>query len=292
MWKFRLLETEVHRVLFLEEKSPDGGLDAWLAEMAVRLNEWYRKALDFAPEQKLEFRNVQLYFLKMRLNRPTPQNPDPAILSRIEMVNAVMRLVDDYRKQQLRSRLFYPWHAVHILFEAAVVLLETCWTCSDWLEEHYDLQMLVSYLERFPDILGSITPTWPDVQRCVRSLQTLMVPVVQRLKAISEGGPVSPRDEETGRHINEYVFPDMDACHALKNYFTIEGEQDVQMWTGLTEDYEPPIDWDAGLNSFEATNLAWFFDLDSTNFDMGSDMALDPGMLSAQEPTTFANGNG
>ncbi|RFU25998.1 hypothetical protein B7463_g10342, partial [Scytalidium lignicola] len=106
-YAFRKLETEVHKVLYLERGQIGKTLDEWLADVTIRLDQWHSKALEFAPEYKLEFRNVQLNFLKGRLHRPTPRNLQPSRTSRVESVHAAMRLADEYQKQQQNESIIF-----------------------------------------------------------------------------------------------------------------------------------------------------------------------------------------
>ncbi|KAH8806160.1 fungal-specific transcription factor domain-containing protein [Xylogone sp. PMI_703] len=213
-YAFRKLETEVHKVLYLERGLIGETLDEWLTDVTMRIDQWHSKALEFAPEHKLEFRNVQLNFLKGRLHRPTPRNLQPSQASRIESVQASMRLAEEYQKQQRNERLFYPWLAVHVLFEAAIVLLDACWNSVELLIEHIRISDLIKCINKYPDILKRITPVWSDVEICVETIQSLSEPVLCRLERLSSNLEVSEPDLTISKRINAFLFPDHDEGQA------------------------------------------------------------------------------
>lgn len=210
-WIFRILETEVHHVLYLDKKHSGESLEEWFADVSFRLDQWHSKALEFAPEQKLEFRNVQLYFLKGRLHRPTPANRHPSRASRLETINCTMRLADEYTKQQQNDRLFYPWLAVHVLFEAAIVILDVGWNCAEWLVHEIDIPELIRYIHRYVVIIEKLKTVWADVQVCLDVLRALSTPVVQRLDAIYSGSETQHHDDKTSHLIDSFLFPDSDS---------------------------------------------------------------------------------
>jgi len=197
--------------LYLDQKHPGVSLEEWFADVSLRLEQWHSKALEFAPEQKLEFRNVQLYFLKGRLHRPTPANRHPSRASRLETVNCAMRLADEYTKQQQNDRLFYPWLAVHVLFEAAIVILDVGWNCAEWLVHEIDLRELIRYIHQYAIIIQKLTTVWSEVQVCLDVLQALSAPVVHRLDAVSSGSDPPHHDDTTSHLIDSYLFPDSDS---------------------------------------------------------------------------------
>lgn len=74
--RYRMLETEVHRVLYLGTDVVDvtgSTLETWLLNINARLQNWYEQAQAYKSYNMLEFQNVQYYHLKARIYRPTPR---------------------------------------------------------------------------------------------------------------------------------------------------------------------------------------------------------------------------
>lgn len=71
-----MLETEVHRVLYLGDDLPEfTGLpiENWISDVTSRLERWYENAQVYTPYDMLEFKHVQFHHLKARIHRPTPR---------------------------------------------------------------------------------------------------------------------------------------------------------------------------------------------------------------------------
>jgi hypothetical protein len=210
-WIFRILETEVHHVLYLDKKHTGESIEEWFTDVSLRLDQWHSKALEFAPEQKLEFRNVQLYFFKGKLHRPTPANRHLPRASRLETINCAMRLADEYTKQQQNDRLFYPWLAVHVLFEATIVILDVGWNCAEWLVHEIDIPELIRYIHRYAAIIEKLKVVCSEAQVCFDVLQALSTPVVHRPDAIYSGSETQHHDDKTSHLIGSFLFPDSDS---------------------------------------------------------------------------------
>jgi hypothetical protein len=211
LW-FRHLEIEVLKNLFFYSKAEgleDGNwsYERWSADITSRLKRYHNESLAFAAEHKIEFRNVQYNYLRGRIHRPTPRVPQPSQASRLICIASAMALEEDYRLQQQRGRLFYPWHAGHLLFEAAIYLLETIWTCYDWVVDLDYCRNIIDCIRAYPDTLRGMQKFWPAIELCANVLEELSVPVLQRLETALEGGLVSTDDQATSSRIAEYLFP-------------------------------------------------------------------------------------
>lgn len=74
--RYRFLETEVHRVLYLVEDLDTfrgGTIADWMSDVSLRLEAWYSEAQTFTQWNMLEFKHVQYNHLKARIHRPTPR---------------------------------------------------------------------------------------------------------------------------------------------------------------------------------------------------------------------------
>ncbi|BCS02040.1 Zn(II)2Cys6 transcription factor [Aspergillus luchuensis] len=175
--RYRALETEVHRVLHLEEdllKFGSSTIEDWIESITQRLKRWYEKAQSYTQYDMLEFKHVQFHHLMARIHRPTPRlrlrGPDnwKAVL------DASSVLIQDYLAQERRRRLFYPWHGVHILFETAVISLEACWSARN----HEPLQgrahkMLHTSIPQCLQLLTNIGERWSEAAVCADRLRPL-----------------------------------------------------------------------------------------------------------------------
>lgn len=210
MIEYRQLETETYQCLYLNgPTSPWKSLEEWTEDIIRRLDEWYQKALSFAPEQKLEFRDIQLYFLKCRIHRPTPLNRDPSPASRLVTIDCARLLAEQYTNHRFRGRLFYPWHAGHILFEAGIVLLDAALSSAYWLGSHVELQGVIEIIANYPSTLGKVSELWPALQVCVQTLTDLSLPVLNYLREVQTQQylELDAPDRPLCPELNRYLFP-------------------------------------------------------------------------------------
>lgn len=222
IYLYRALETEVHRVLHLEENLQLIGhveINEWIANMSSRLALWYDKAQSYARYAMLEFRHVQYNHLRMRLHRPTPRLRVRGTEDRRIVLDATQILIDDYLSQERRCRLFYPWHGVHILFEAAAVSLEACWslrTAEEPLRGTVD-HMLHIALPACVDLLTKIGRRWAPSHTSAKRLKPILDEVTagcayERANRDEQPGlPLGSAlydDRTIHKHLEELLFSD------------------------------------------------------------------------------------
>ncbi|EPE07446.1 fungal specific transcription factor domain containing protein [Ophiostoma piceae UAMH 11346] len=214
--QYRQLETEVHRMLHLEEDlerfvAADGRVgfvstDAWVVHITGRLRTWYSAAQRFSQYNMLEFQHIQFHHLRARIHRPTPRLKQRTPADRRIVLDAARVLIEDYLGQERRCRLFYPWHGVHILFETALLALDACWalaTRDDWplpsllhptrglhssrsrdhdhnhQSEALVRPMLETYIPQCLDVILNIGTRWNEATACADRL----APLVTRVRA-------------------------------------------------------------------------------------------------------------
>jgi len=181
--KLRALETEMHRVLHLEEDLQQIGnfitIESWIQDIDSRVELWYSEALQFTQHNMLEFKHIQYNHLRARIHRRTPRLRLRTDEDRRIVLDASRKLIEDYAGQERRCRLFYPWHGVHILFEAAVISLEACWSARDWvpLRDEAD-HMLRTYIPQCLRIITNMGARWDGAIACADRLR----PLVQKVK--------------------------------------------------------------------------------------------------------------
>lgn len=76
LYRYRALETEVHRVLYLQEDIPalnGTTIGDWMLDISSRLETWYANAQTYTQYNMLEFKHVQFNHLRARIHRPTPR---------------------------------------------------------------------------------------------------------------------------------------------------------------------------------------------------------------------------
>ena len=219
------------------------------------------KAFEFSTESKIEFRDVQLKFLLGRLHRPTPRNRYPSRASRLQSIDSALSLADEYAKQRRHGRLFYPWHAGHILYEAAIVLLDTLWLCCDWLIDVVDMQAIAKCIRYYPNILHQIATFWPALDRCADALVVLSAPVLARVDREPDTIRLQPPDDTTSNELAKHLFPESGLSLLERNLGTIDsGGRPAAGNTPGLEVFED-FDWNAdhfqeGL--FDTNNLELF----------------------------------
>ncbi|KAH8657935.1 hypothetical protein BX600DRAFT_61505 [Xylariales sp. PMI_506] len=214
LYRYRALETEVHRVLYLQDDLVQGGSDdikSWLSDVAARLDEWLKGAHEFSKYQMLEFQQVQYSYLKARIFRPTPRFETRSPEERQICFDVCSALVDDYQRQTKRRRLFYPWHAVHILFEAALIMLEACWALRDHETMRHKTRHILSVT--VPDcliLLAKVAESWPDALLCSEYLGSVVDEITRayRYRTLSEVDMTRQETERaTTERLRQLLFP-------------------------------------------------------------------------------------
>jgi Fungal specific transcription factor domain len=183
LYRFRVLETEVHRTLYLQDNLTHASrtdLNAWMVDIIYRLDAWLERAKDFSKYQMLEFRMVQYGLLKARLFRPSPRLESRTPKERENCFDACSILVEDYQRQTKSRRLFYPWHGVHNLFEAASIMLESCWALRDYGHlTHRSRHILAVTLPDCLALLNKVGESWQDATLCSVYLNPILEDVTR-----------------------------------------------------------------------------------------------------------------
>lgn len=210
LYRLHALEIEVHRVLFLQDATAQGemaDLDHWTRDVSRRLDEWLEGAND---QFGLEFKTSQCSGVRASLYRPTPRAAARAPHHRRLCLEACATLVADYRRQMDRRRLFYPWHAVHLLYEAALVSLEACWAARD----HAPTRPLARRAlgRTVPDclaLLAQIGQSWDDALLCSRFLAPLADDVTRALAGRGAANGVDGAAEaDLTERLRKLLFPE------------------------------------------------------------------------------------
>ncbi|KAL4887541.1 hypothetical protein BJY04DRAFT_212575 [Aspergillus karnatakaensis] len=211
IYRYRMLETEVHRVLYLEEELLIFGfasVEEWLNDISGRLEAWYAEAQSYTPYNMLEFKHVQLHHLIARIYRPTPRLRTKSPQDWDIVLRSSRKLIDDYVGQESRRRLFYPWHGVHILFETAIIALDASWCARDYPHLISDARNMVqTHIPQCLQLLGAIGERWNEATECVNKLN----PLVQKVSLAFSGAPASIYDPTIAEEINALLFSDRPA---------------------------------------------------------------------------------
>ncbi|KAL4907797.1 hypothetical protein BDW74DRAFT_166432 [Aspergillus multicolor] len=178
IYRYRMLETEVHRVLYLQEgllKFGFSTLEDWTGDLIQRLEIWYEQAHTYTAYDMLEFKHVQFYHLRARVFRPTPRLRTTSPEAWATVLESSRNLIGDYTDQEHRRRLFYPWHGVHILFETAIIALDASWSARYHPHLHAEAQeMLHTYLPQCLQLLVAIGKRWSQATECANMLRLLL----------------------------------------------------------------------------------------------------------------------
>ncbi|KAH8885265.1 hypothetical protein GQ53DRAFT_845580 [Thozetella sp. PMI_491] len=175
--RYRALETEVHRVLYLEEdlgKFNAASFENWILDITARLEGWYHEAQGYTEYNMLEFKHVQFHHLKARIHRPTPRLKVKGPADWEVVLGASQHLIEDYLGQERRRRLFYPWHGAHILFETAIIALHASWSSRDFQPLREQARRMSQVLiPQCLQLLTSIGQRWNEATRCADKLRPL-----------------------------------------------------------------------------------------------------------------------
>ncbi|KAL2840503.1 hypothetical protein BJY01DRAFT_236708 [Aspergillus pseudoustus] len=208
IYRYRMLETEVHRILYLEEEILMLGfpsVEEWIHDVTSRLDAWYTEAQTYTPYNMLEFKHVQFHHLVARIYRPTPRLRTKSPQDWDIVLRASRKLIDDYVEQERRRRLFYPWHGVHILFETACIALDASWSARDYPDLVGEAEeMLQTHIPRCLHLLSAIGERWNEATECVNKLR----PILRKVHSAFSGTEPSRNDLAIVEDINGLLFSD------------------------------------------------------------------------------------
>lgn len=269
IYLYRGLETEAHRVLHLQEdlsQLQNQTIDYWLTDINTRLESWYMKAQQFSIHQMLEFRAVQYAHLKAKLHRPTPRLRIRTASDRQICLEACQVLVDDYQKQVKHRRLFYPWHGVHILFEAAVIMLDACWESRDYSPMRQVARFALSVT--LPDclsLLAKVGERWHEAALCADFIRPVVDEVAKafhdRIMNDAAAETQVQKEAVTTEKLRGLLFPDGPLAWNARTNEALNFETRRQLNSGLTSLHDiPDLQWDGN------------WDLDDLLFASGVEM--------------------
>ncbi|ROW07445.1 hypothetical protein VMCG_03908 [Cytospora schulzeri] len=215
LYRLRALETEVYRVLYLQDTQAQGdhtNLDSWIEDITSRLDDWLETAKGFSKFQMFEFKMVQYSCVKARIHRPTPRLEARTPQSRQACLENCSTIVKDYQQQVECRRLFYPWHAVHILYEAAIVMLEACWALRDHVPSRPQVShILAATVPNCLTLLSKIGESWTEAEICARHLEPMVNEVTVAFGDRTMAHVFSPRkvsEVETTEKLRRLLFPE------------------------------------------------------------------------------------
>ena len=164
----------------------DISFSQWFARINGRLKEWYRKTGETVNlREKIEFHELHYQLQMLRLNRPSPRNPDPNDQMRGEALKASIAIIREYGMIDRLGKLFYLFHAANTVAEAgiclpAAVLVGLEAAPSDHAQlAGEDPEILCRYIHAFPSLLSKVGLRWPDVAEHASILKTMAASVVQ-----------------------------------------------------------------------------------------------------------------
>jgi hypothetical protein len=121
-------------------------------------------------------------------------------------------LVEDYQRQVNHRRLFYPWHGVHILFEAAVIMLDSCWSARDLapLREQAHFILSITLLDCLA-LLAKVGERWHEAALCADHLRPVVdeVAVAFNERIMNDMDlDLESKESETTEKLRQLMFPD------------------------------------------------------------------------------------
>ncbi|KAG7895300.1 hypothetical protein KL936_000008 [Ogataea polymorpha] len=213
-YQFRLYETEVHEVLWLN-KELNIDAEEWLDDMDSKVEKWYLKAEEFAKLNQLRFRLICKASLQTRLRRRTPRITNPPRPSYVKLVNSLALLIDEYLRDSRSGQVFYLLMGVYYIEEAAVNLADVIWTQSDWILDFFTSEFLDSKFKGCIDLLLRFSERWPDITRgkMIQTLKDIYFKASKRLFAIAKNRSsyeTFEEDDQVSAQIEQLLFPQND----------------------------------------------------------------------------------
>jgi hypothetical protein len=197
-------------VLHLEDDVHNFGsttIENWIRDINHRLELWYQESHVYTPYNMLEFKHVQFHHLKARIHRPTPRLRIRTTEDRRIVLEASLKLIEDYLGQERRRRLFYPWHGVHILFETVVISMDACWSSRNHEPlKSLAMELLGTLIPQSLHLLTKIGRRWNEASVCADTLRPLVEKITSAI--VQEGDYPIFDDPSISEEIQGLLFSD------------------------------------------------------------------------------------
>ncbi|KAH8690783.1 hypothetical protein BGW36DRAFT_364345 [Talaromyces proteolyticus] len=223
VWLLRQIESEITVSLYYPSYRIEGPLsnaffDEWFEGMHERLDEWYSMIAQSSDlSNTLEFHELHYSLQILRLNRPSPRFPTPTGEMHQRALKAAASLIRKFSVLDRTGKLFYLWHAAHIIIESGICLLACIMTGMESTRRDQtplageDLSTLNKYITAIPFLVGRVSRRWPNIAGHTSALENICLQVLQKLQQWSDGGTIekSSFDDLKYRLNNLTLFPSL-----------------------------------------------------------------------------------
>lgn len=267
MFQYRSLELEVLQKLYLQPLhavSSFHDVDVWIEAISKEIFSWFEKASGFEYQTHFEFKRIKMNSLLLRIYRPSPLVPRPSIIHHRKALLYASEVVQDYELILDSKRCFYPWHAVHILCDGALICMNMLCADAEYFSQNILLvKNIKDLLTRTRALLLRLNERWCDSGKCVEVLQQFYEPLFEVTDNFLKTGLW--KFEESSKlktALNDIIFRSRSRADLSSATSAMESGFDINalLESPLLENYG--FDWDDKLV-----------------------LDLDPDFLPRQEPT-------
>lgn len=206
VWTLRQIESEVTFTLYYptlnpEEPVANASLDQWFARTHDRLYAWHQKTRQSVDlTEKIEFHEIHFHLQILKLNRPSPRNPQPTAEMQKRALKSAIALVREFSVIERLGKLFYIWHAAYCIVQSGIYLLASVLVGMNSIDTNRrhvageDVVILTKYIKIFPSLLWKISRRWSNIEQHASTLEAISSSVLDMLQRWSDGGIVRSTD--------------------------------------------------------------------------------------------------
>lgn len=158
------------------------------------------------------FRRVIYNYLKAKIYRPTSRLPLRTTAGRQICFDVCQNVIDAKDMLDLNSTaVVHPWHILHILFDAAVILLDACWQYrSQPLMRPAASHVLLVVIPRCLEMIDEIGRWWGRANLCINCLRPMLEEVNRPYNDpyLKYPGSLSASDAATTENLESLMFAD------------------------------------------------------------------------------------
>lgn len=198
---------EVHRVLHLKGDTPRlrqsilatsiSDMTIWITDINSSLEEWYMMAQKAVPKEVLLFRHFMYSSLKAKIYPPTPRIPLRSPSEVQIYFDLCQNIIDSVTDTFECAAIIQPCQTLHIVFRAAVILLDACWQYRSQVLMRSAASHVVSVvIPKSFELIDEVGRWWSRAQLCSTCLQPMLAEVARPYICPYPGVPGSSAADE------------------------------------------------------------------------------------------------
>lgn len=173
-------------------------------------------AQNTVPKEVLLFRHVMYNYLKAKIYRPTPRFPLRSPIERQICFDVCQNIIESVKDTFEFKAVIQPWQTLHIIFGAAVILLDACWQYRSHVSMRPAASHVVSVvIPKSLELIDEIGRWWSRANLCTTCLQPMLEEVARPYSCPYPEVPGSlfAADEATTEKLRDLMFADRIPCN-------------------------------------------------------------------------------